>query len=100
MTAHASTALPLADVSGFFALLACDARSMFVPLVAFSVMRAGEIAEWLRTLPSGPGDLAQIEGGAVWTYSLGGEVSDLPSMTVTAWERTWVRTPGIPVEKP
>ncbi len=100
MTAHARTSPAPPDVSRYFTLLAIAICGAFACLRAISYMRAGEIAEWLRTLPFGPGDLAQIEGGAVWTYSLGGEVSDLPSMTVTAWERTWVRTLGIPVEKP
>ncbi len=48
MTARARTALPLADVSGCFTLTAGDTRSTFVPLLAYSGLRAGEIVEWWR----------------------------------------------------
>ncbi len=99
MTAHACTALPLADVSGCFTLTAGDTCPTFVPLLAHSRMRAHAIGEWWRALPFNGVDLVQVHGGPVGTYSLGGEVRELPSMTVTAEERNWVRPPGISVEK-
>jgi protein-tyrosine-phosphatase len=48
MVANATTALPAADVGGFFRLLADDTRRAIVRMLAVSDMRVGEIADGLR----------------------------------------------------
>ncbi len=64
MTARACSGLPLVDVSRYSKLLAGDIRSTFVPLLAYSDTRAGEITQWWRALQFGVGDVAQVYGGA------------------------------------